>query len=77
MESQTQAFLLTKAVSSAFFFRKRYSFCKSLFKSTIISNFPSKIFIQNEISKAAAEKVLMQYLVWGLMEPTLADSETY
>ena len=63
MESQTQAFLLTKAVSSAFFFRKRYSFCKSLFKSTIISNFPSKIFIQNEISKAAAEKVLMQYLV--------------
>lgn len=77
MESQTQAFLLTKAVSSAFFFRKRYSFCKSLFKSTIISNFPSKIFIQNEISKAAVEKVLMQYLVWGLMEPTLADSETY
>lgn len=77
MESQTWAFLLTKAVSSAFFFRKRYSFCKSLFKSTIISNFPSKIFIQNEISKAAAEKVLMQYLVWGLMEPTLADSETY
>lgn len=77
MESQTQAFLLTKAVSSAFFFRKRYSFCKSLFKSTIISNFPSKIFIQNEISKAGAEKVLMQYLVWGLMEPTLADSETY
>ena len=77
MESQTQAFLLTKAVSSAFFFRKRYSFCKSLFKSTTISNFPSKIFIQNEISKAAAEKVLMQYLVWGLMEPTLADSETY
>lgn len=77
MESQTWAFLLTKAVSSAFFFRKRYSFCKSLFKSTIISNFPSKIFIQNEISKAAAEKVLMQYLVLGLMEPTLADSETY
>lgn len=77
MESQTQAFLLTKAVSSAFFFRKRYSFCKSLFKSTIISNFPSKLFIQNEISKAAVEKVLMQYLVWGLMEPTLADSETY
>ena len=77
MESQTWAFLLTKAVSSAFFFRKRYSFCKSLFKSTIISNFLSKIFIQNEISKAAAEKVLMQYLVWGLMEPTLADSETY
>lgn len=77
MESQTQAFLLTKAVSSAFFFRKRYSFCKSLFKSTVISNFPSKLFIQNEISKAAAEKVLMQYLVWGLMEPTLADSETY
>lgn len=77
MESQTQAFLLTKAVSSTFFFRKRYSFCKSLFKSTIISNFLSKIFIQNEISKAAAEKVLMQYLVWGLMEPTLADSETY
>ena len=77
MESQTWAFLLTKAVSSAFFFRKRYSFCKSLFKSTIISNFPSKIFMQNEIYKAAAEKVLMQYLVWGLMEPTLADSETY
>lgn len=77
MESQTWAFLLTKAVSSAFFFRKRYSFCKSLFKSTIISNFPSKLFIQNEISKAAAEKVLMQYLVWGLMEPTLADSVTY
>ena len=77
MESQTWAFLLTKAVTSAFFFRKRYSFCKSLFKSTIISNFPSKILIQNEISKAAAEKVLMQYLVWGLMEPTLADSETY
>lgn len=77
MESQTWAFLLTKAVSSAFFFRKRYSFCKSLCKSTIISNFPSKIFMQNEISKAAAEKVLMQYLVWGLMEPTLADSETY
>lgn len=77
MESQTWAFLLTKAVTSAFFFRKRYSFCKSLFKSTIISNFLSKIFIQNEISKAAAEKVLMQYLVWGLMEPTLADSETY
>lgn len=77
MESQTWAFLPTKAVSSAFFFRKRYSFCKSLFKSTIISNFLSKIFIQNEISKAAAEKVLMQYLVWGLMEPTLADSETY
>ena len=77
MESQTWAFLLTKAVSSAFFFRKRYSLCKSLFKSTIISNFPSKLFIQNEISKAAVEKVLMQYLVWGLMEPTLADSETY
>ena len=77
MESQTWAFLLTKAVSSAFFFRKRYSFCKSLFKSTIISNFLSKLFIQNEISKAAVEKVLMQYLVWGLMEPTLADSETY
>ena len=77
MESQTWAFLLTKAVSSAFFFRKRYSFCKSLFKSTTISNFLSKLFIQNEISKAAAEKVLMQYLVWGLMEPTLADSETY
>ena len=33
--------------------------------------------MQNEISKAAAEKVLMQYLVWGLMELTLADSETY
>ena len=77
MESQTWAFLLTKAVSSAFFFRKRYSFCKSLFKSTVMSNFPSKLFIQNEISNAAAEKVLMQYLVWGLMEPTLADSETY